>query len=106
MARAQVEDSLTKEIMAGSYDASLEMIGSAVQERLRFVFRKGTAVRLQNTKDTALEGKTGTVLKVNARRITVGVGTMVTEGAGTPWAHTRYEGGEYNLPPRMLEVVK
>jgi hypothetical protein len=44
-------------------------------------------------------------LKVNQTTVTVGVGEMIIESADTPWAHERFELGEYRVPTSMLEKV-
>lgn len=92
-------------IIDGKYDADLGYIAEAVQARKKAMYRKGVKVRLVGTKNPSLDGKVGTVLKVNATRISVGVGEKKTEGAGTPFAYEVWSDGEYNVPPSMLEIV-
>ena len=96
---------VVEEIMDGVHDADLSLIQGACQARLKNKFRPGMKVILRGTKNPALDGQAGVVLKANAKRISVGVGQKVTEGKGTPWAFDTYEGGEYNVPPAMGEPV-
>jgi hypothetical protein len=83
------------EIMEGKHDAHLNTIADACNKRLKAMFRKGQQVRLTGTRNVELEGQVGVVLKVNPKRITVGLGERGQFG---------YE-SEYNVPPHMLEVV-
>lgn len=91
---------LAAEILDGKHDADLDYIRQACAHRLKMRFRKGTAVRLTGTRNAHLEGKEGVILKVNARSISVGVGKAETDQWGTT-----YDGGEYNVPPAMLEAL-
>lgn len=88
---------LAKAICDGEHDDELDYILSAVQYRMKTRFRKGTRVRLTGTRNVGLEGKEGTVLKVNPKRISVGL------GAKNEWGG--YDDGEYNVPPSMLEII-
>ena len=54
-------------------------------------------MRLVNTGNVELEGKVGEILKVNQKKIAVGLGQ---KGQWGEWSE-----GEYGIPPRMLEVV-
>lgn len=84
-------------ILDGDFDgAGLEDLVHAIAIRKKTMFRPGTKVRAVGTKNPEIDGKVGVVLKVNATRISVGLGEK------QPWGG--YE-DEYGFPPRMLEVV-
>ena len=85
------------EIMEGKHDDVLESIQNACRVRLKDRFRKGQKCRLTGTKSVELDGKIVTILKVNAKSISVGVGEANQWGG--------YDAGSYNVPPRMLEAV-
>jgi hypothetical protein len=101
------EDGVTKnpvivqEILDGKHDESLALIQRAATWRLKNVWRKKMPVRLTGTKNPELEGKTGVILKVNQKSITVGIGTAKTDEWGT-----EFDGGTYNVPPSMLAKVE
>lgn len=105
MARQRISETcdLAKAIIAGDHDSDLEFIIQAAQHRKKVMFRKGTLVRIVEKGE--LFGKTGVVLKVNPTRISIGIGSVVMEGEGTPWAYEMYSEGEWNIPPRMLELA-
>lgn len=102
MARKLLRDTceIAAAILDGKHDADLGHIVEAAQARKKMMYRKGAKVKLVGTKNPTLDGKVGTVLKVNATRISVGVGTPTTDQFGTTWSD-----GEYNVPPAMLEIV-
>lgn len=104
MARRLLRDEceMAARILDGEFDADLEFIVQAAQHRKKQMYRKGTIV---NVVAGDLKGKVGVVLKVNPTRISVGIGSPVVEGEGSPWSYTTYDGGEWNIPPRMLEVA-
>jgi hypothetical protein len=91
---------LLGEIVDGKYDDILAYIPQACAARVKTRFRKGAKVRLTGTKNVQLDGKVGTVIKVNTKTVVVGIGTPTTE-----YGITLYDGGEYNVPPTMLEAV-
>lgn len=76
-------------IVDGEHDADLDYIQGAVQARRKMMFRRGARVRLTGTRNPEIEGQTGTVVKVNAKRVTVDID----------------ESGEFNVPTTMLELV-
>ena len=86
--------------MAGELDADLDFIQQACAARTKGMWRPRMAVRLRGTKNVSLDGKEGVILKVNTKTITVGVGVATTDQWGTS-----YDGGEFNVPPSMLEAV-
>jgi hypothetical protein len=88
------------EIMEGKHDDVLESIQNACRVRLKSKFRKGQKCRLVGTKSVELDGKTVTILKVNPKSISVGVGEPDEAFGGT-----YYPEGSYNVPPRMLEAI-
>lgn len=88
-------------IMRGDHDADLETIRQAAVKRVKSMWRKGMQVRLVGTKSVDLDGATATIIKVNQKSITVGVGPATTDQWGT-----EYEGGEYNVPPAMLARIE
>jgi hypothetical protein len=99
---ANVRDSeVAQAIWDGKHDADLNIIQHACQQRLKMMFRRGTKMRLTGTKSVELEGKTATIIKVNPKRITIGVGEPETDQFGTTWS-----GGEFNVPPSMLEPLQ
>lgn len=89
---------LAAEILDGKHDADLDFIRAAAQARLKAMFRKGAKVRMKGArKHDELNGKVGTIVKVNQRTVVVGFGEKDEWGF---WAE-----GEYNVPPAMLEAV-
>lgn len=91
---------IAAKIIDGDYDGDLAYIAQAVQARKKTMYRKGSKVKLVGTRNVEIDGKVGTVLKVNATRVTVGLGEPTTDQFGTTWSE-----GEFNVPPAMLEVV-
>ena len=87
-------------IMRGDHDDELTSIGNAVSARNKTRFRKGAQFVLRGTKNAEIDGKQCTVIKVNPKRISVGIGTPVTE-----YGMTYYPDGEFNVPPTMLAPV-
>jgi hypothetical protein len=96
---------LAAAILAGDHDADLANILAAAQARTKSMWRKGMAVRFVGTKNPALEGKTGTILKVNTKTITVGAGDLVVRDQGTPWEYKDWSGGEWNVSPGLLAKI-
>lgn len=92
---------LADAIMRGEHDASLDYLASACTARIKNRFRKGAKVRLTGTSRIEIDGKVGTILKVNQKTVSVGIGDPQTE-----YGYTYYPEGEYNVPPRMLESVQ
>lgn len=92
---------MSRQIIDGEVDEHLESIAQAVQARKRMIFRPGTRVRLHGTRNVELDGAEGVVMKVNAKRITVGIGEYRDYGFG----NGGYE-KEYNVPTDMLTVLK
>lgn len=80
---------LAAAIEDGEHDADLDFIHQAVQARRKRLFRYGARVRLVGTRSVELDGQVGTVLKVNARKVTVRLDDQ----------------REYNVPTGMLELV-
>jgi hypothetical protein len=89
------EGGIVLEIMEGRHDAALDMIQQACRARLKTQFRKGQTMRLTGTRNVELDGMLATIIKINAKTVTVGVGPKNSFGG--------YE-REYNVPPRMLEA--
>lgn len=87
-------------IMEGKHDDVLDAIQDACKKRTKSLFRKGQKCKLVGTKDITLDGKTVTIIKVNQKSISIGVGTPTTE-----YGETYYPDGSYNVPPRMLEPL-
>ena len=84
-------------ILRGDFDGEgLEDLEHAVSIRRKTMFRPGTKVRLVGTRNPELEGREGVIVKVNPKRITVGLGERDAFG---------YE-DEVLAPSRMLEVVQ
>ncbi len=105
MAGRSVKDSpLAMEIWEGKHDGDIELIQLACAARLKGMFRKGAKVRLVGTRNPELDGKIGTVLKVNPKRVSVGVGTLQREGSGD-FSYEVWSDGEFNVPPAMLQVI-
>lgn len=86
---------LALEIMQGKHDDQLDAISQACKSRLKDRFRRGAKVRLQGTRNVDLDGQEATIVKVNAKTVTVGLGDKDEFG---------YE-REYNVPPHMLVAV-
>ena len=84
--------------MRGDHDEQLDTIRQAVASRVKGMWRKGMRVKLTGTKNPTLEGAVGVIVKVNQKSISVGVGDATTDQWGTT-----YSGGEYNVPPAMLQ---
>jgi hypothetical protein len=89
------ENPLIVAIVAGEHDADLDQIDLAIRNRKRRMFRPGTKVRLHGTRNASIDGMTGVILKVNAKRMTVGLGEKDQFG---------YE-KEFLIPASMLEVI-
>jgi hypothetical protein len=87
-------------IMRGEHDAEITSIGNAVSARNKARFRKGAKFILTGTKNVSIDGKVATVIKVNPKRISVGIGEPKTE-----YGSTYYPEGEYNVPPTMLAPI-
>lgn len=100
MARRELPTSAIAEaIKDGRHDSELEAISSAIQWRKKVMFRKGVKVRLVGlSRSPHLEGRIGTVEKVNVKRITVGLGEKDEHGF--------YPEGELLVPVGMLEIVR
>lgn len=98
MPRALLKDTcqIAAEILDGQHDANLDYIGQAIKARRHSQFRKGSTVRLHGTHNPSYEGRTGIVLKVNTKTVTVGVGEKDQFGYET----------ELNVPPHMLVAVE
>lgn len=108
------------QILDGDLDELLQDIEHAMYFRKRNRFRKGSQVRLVNTRNPSLDGQVGTILKINAKTITVRVGgdpafkhatereldamDMDTLKAYLDSSEAR-QGREYNVPQAMLEPV-
>jgi hypothetical protein len=88
------------EIIEGKHDDELDYISQACKQRLKQRFRVGGRYVLQGTKNVALDGQTVTIIKVNQKSISVGVGEVETL-YGRPY----YPAGEYNVPAHMLAPV-
>lgn len=84
-------------IVKGEHDDVLESIQNACKVRVKSMFRKGQKCKLVGTKSVELDGKIVTILKVNAKTVSVGVGDPNNWGG--------YDEGSYNVPPRMLEAI-
>lgn len=82
-------------IMAGELDSDISFILEACKARTKSMFRKGSRVRLVNTRNVSLEGAEGTIVKVNQKSVTVGVGEKDEFGYLK----------EYNVPLAMLEAA-
>jgi len=100
MARKLLRDTaaVVAQILDGEHDDVLGHIQDAVTTRRKNLYRPGTQVRAVNTRNVDLEGQVGTVIKVNARRVTVGFGEH--DQAWGTWEK------EFNVPDNMLQVVK
>lgn len=96
---------LAQEIIAGKHDEDLQWIQQACAARLKTRLRKGTKVRVKGASDASLNDKEATILKVNTKTVTIGVGTRVVQHAGEAWEYTEYDGGEWNVSPNLLEVI-
>lgn len=98
MARKRlISDSpIGKSIMEGEYDADLDTILAAVAYRKKVMFRPGSKVRLSGTRNTEIDGQIGTVIKVNAKRISVGLGEK------SEWGYEQ----EFLVPASMLTAVE
>jgi len=103
MARALLKDTceIAGWIIAGDQDANLDWIEQACKARRKMLWRLGAKVRLVGTSDPSLNGKVGTIIKVNAKTVTVGLGDPEITQWGTYWPE-----GEYNVPPQMLQPVE
>jgi len=90
------------EIIEGKHDEELNYISQACSARLKQMFRKGARIEVISGQKM---GITGTVLKVNPKRISVGLGEKVVEHAGEAWQYDKWSEGEWNIPPSMLRVL-
>lgn len=87
------------EIIEGKHDDELNYIQQACSARLKRQFRKGARIEVISGQKM---GITGIVLKVNPKRISVGLGEKVVEHAGETWQYDKWSEGEWNIP---LEVT-
>jgi hypothetical protein len=87
-------------ILNGEMDADLDYIAQAIKARVKTQFRRGQKVTLTGTKNPSLEGKAATIIKVNVKTVTVGVGEPMED-----WGMTIYSEGEFNVPTRMLKAA-
>ena len=87
-------------ILEGGWDGEIESLQHALALRKKIMFRPGTKVRLHGTSNVTIDGKEGVVIRVHSTRISVGLGEATTDRWGTTYAD-----GQYNVPPRMLEVI-
>jgi len=92
---------IAADILTGLHDSNLDHIDAAVKYRKKDMFRPGSTFILKGTRNPELDGKSATVLKVNQKRIAVGVGEKIEEFPGF-WTWT---GGEYNVPAAMLQAA-
>jgi hypothetical protein len=95
------------ESLEGKHDAELNYISQAWSARLKGMFRKGAKIEVTSGQ---MMGKTGVVLKVNPKRISVGLGEKRSElhppgFAGSAWEYESWSDGEWNIPPSMLQVI-
>lgn len=75
MGRTLAPSTIAHAIERGEHDGELEQIEMAIARRKHAMFRRGSKVKLVGlTKFPDLEGQIGTVVKVNSKRITVGLG--------------------------------
>lgn len=74
-------------IMRGEHDAEINYIQNACTARLKRMFRKGAQVEVIEGR---VMGATGTIIKVNTKRISVDLGPD----------------GQWNIPPGMLRLVE
>lgn len=98
MARRLLKDTCetARAIMAGELDSDLGWIAQACKARLKRMYVKGAQVRLVGTKNPEFEGKVGTIMKLNTKTVSVGVGEKDDYGF---YAH------ELNVPTHMLAPV-
>ena len=99
MARQLLRDTCetARAIMDGGLDGDLTWIEQAAQARRKNLYRKGARVRLTGTRNRAIEGMEGTILRVNQKTVAVGCGEKDEFGF--------YRSGEFNVPPVMLELL-
>lgn len=76
-------------IINGEHDSDLQYIQQACGQRIKRMFRKGQRVKLVGTTNVELEGKVGTIEKVNTKTISI-------------WLD---DGGGFNVSPNLLEVA-
>ena len=76
-------------IINGEHDADLSYIQQACRQRIKRMFRRGQRVKLVGTKSVELDGKIGTIQKVNTKTISITIPDV----------------GEYNVSPNLLELV-
>lgn len=96
---------IAAEIIDGKHDDDLDYIAQAVKARIKMRFRKGDRVKLVGTRNPEIDGKVGTVLKVNAKTVSVGVGDVKHEEWDEAKRYPFYDGGEFNVPLAMLEAA-
>jgi hypothetical protein len=91
---------IAREILDGKHDENLDQIDQAVKYRKKSMFRAGAKFKLVGTKNPELDGQIATVIRVNTKRIAVGVGEQTEEYGFKTWSV-----GEYNVPAHMLVAV-
>lgn len=100
MARKLLKDvhPFIAEILEGQHDEILDQVAHACKVRLKSRFRKGQRVKIVNCGNPEIEGREGVIVRVNQKTIAVGCGNFDPE-----WEV--YDGGDFNVPPSMLEVI-
>ena len=98
MARKLLRDTcaLAAEIIDGAHDGELDWIAQSVAARKKRLFRPGVQVRIVGSKSIDLDGQIATVIKANARTISIGLGER------DQWGHAK----EYNVDAGLLQVVQ
>lgn len=87
---------IAAQILDGDFDGDLDHIASAVAARKKMMFRPNARVRLVGTRNPEIDGQIGTVVKVNAKRVTVGLGDR-----DPVFGYAQ----EFLVPVAMLELV-
>ena len=87
---------IAEAIIRGEHDDELSHIQQACARRLKGRFRPGMKIEVTEGK---MEGCTGEILKVNPKRIVVGLGDKVTEFGLDYWS-----AGQWSVLPAILRV--
>jgi hypothetical protein len=107
------EDQVVADILDGGHDAYLSEIAAAATHRMKTVARTsfplGSRVRLVGTRNAAMEGKLGQVVKFNPKRVLVFLDSDHHEYMGPLDRLTLRERQDYasvGVPISMLERVE
>jgi len=89
------------EIIDGKFDGELDYIQQACQARKKTMFRRGQLVSVSERAAGPIACQQATIIKVNPKTITIGVGRLEKKGSGD-FTYEEWSGGEWNISPALL----